>query len=88
MNEMVDRVAASLAGYELGSAGNNWTVLAPEMQDKYRNRARVAIEAMREPTWAMTNAVIEASCRTIEERDFSIGPIQRHWAMMIDEALK
>lgn len=51
----------------------------------YKNRARAAIEAMREPTEAMCNAY----CRLESEEGVMDGLISKDaWQAMIDEVLK
>ena len=67
-SEMVERVArAILAGHDWtigafdgvglsGSGPTGWDALDPGWQEAYRNMARAAIEAMREPTEEMEDA--------------------------------
>jgi hypothetical protein len=68
MSEMVERVAQSICG-----DGNPENIL-----EIHRIRARLAIEAMREPTEAM----IEAGWIATGDKP------QTHWEAMICEALK
>jgi hypothetical protein len=85
MSEMVERVARALYESEgsdmLAKADHafpkpSWDRAHPALKDDCRVKARAAIEAMREPVWAMRRAGIGA------EPDFEYV-----WLAMIDAAL-
>jgi hypothetical protein len=79
MNEMIERVAQAMHG-------NRYEWPRPEFaehREDYRAMARKAIEAMREPTEAMLDA-IEAPPGVSQWRDYA----ERDWHVMIDAALK
>lgn len=69
MSEMVERVALAIPG-----SNDSTNILSI-----HRDRARLAIEAMREPT----DEMIEGGSQ-IE----GVSPAKRIWHTMIDEALK
>ena len=81
MSEMIERVARTLCmqlqideGFSAESAARAAT---SNMWKNYRNAARMAIEAMREPTQAMLQALNNCG-----------GDTDAIWPAMIDEALK
>lgn len=74
MSEMVERVATAMAR----AAKDNWDI-PPQSEQTWRELARAAIEAMREPTEAMLSAG--------EPWSESNG-LWRSWGAMIDEALE
>jgi hypothetical protein len=79
MSEMVERVANALWAGE----HHPGTLLLPlDGKDKQRliYSARLAIEAMREPTDAMFSAATDTYC--------SAGDLIDYWHKMIDEAAK
>lgn len=78
MSEMVERVARAIQATR--GPRENWDRVTPATRDLWMADARAAIEAMREPTEAMT----DAGWRRIEERDDAA----ENWRMMIDAALK
>lgn len=71
MSEMIERVAKAIMSEE-----------SPDSLDQYSAMARAAIEAMREPSRAM----VEAMSKTVgENRD--PAPTAAAWYAMIDVAL-
>jgi hypothetical protein len=85
---MVDRVAAALCGEELWAAMPNGTVTSRfGGRDFFREKARIAIAAMREPTAEMYEGEIEPReiIKTAWLDDYSPTMV---WQCMIDEALK
>jgi len=60
MTSMIERVARAIC-HERHDEFNNWTTLGEDEKIEFRNEARAAIEAMREPTGAMTAAGIKRS---------------------------
>lgn len=90
MSEMIERVARVLAK---SSFSCPFEQLAPHYQQSYREDARSAIEAMREPTGKMCVAgngasshVYGAHCDTMQE--LAEARMFPAWQAMIDEALK
>jgi hypothetical protein len=75
---MIERVARATHNHSREHA-NSWDELLPYYHNKYRQDARAAIAAMREPTEAMINA----GDRT--DHDVEAATV---WQAMIDEALK
>lgn len=78
MSEMVNKIADAMAESEPWS--QFWSL------DDARKLARVAIEAMREPTEAMVHAAFD-----LDEvvSGLLVSPIpEKTWGAMIDEALK
>jgi hypothetical protein len=90
MSEMIERVCRALCSeWAVDPDGTEGFLLesAPLVPDKgepnwtgYEPLARAVIEAMREPTEAMT----DAGWRRIDERDDAA----ENWRLMIDEALR
>lgn len=77
MSEMVERVALAISG---GDDLKNILSI-------HRTRARLAIEALREPTEIMCRAPFRAGvCQGDEQLHF--GTAEAVWRAMIDEALK
>lgn len=64
MSEMVERVARAIAERDRNPADDDeWDQLKPWVQDAFREDARAAIAAMREPTDAMiSEAMAERDC--------------------------
>jgi len=79
MTEMVERVAIAIACEELGLVPSDWEKCWPTAKNKYREVARAAIAAMREPTAAMIKADGNGELDSWIKED---------WQDMIDEALK
>jgi hypothetical protein len=84
MSEMVERVARAL--YErqakLNHYDHSWEVIAgmaKGIADEFRADARTAIEAMREPTPSMRNAIMGNTT------EFDVDAV---WNDVIDAALK
>lgn len=78
-SDMVERVAKALARHEFGDFDETWFGHEAFMGD-YRELARAAIAAMREPTEAMLEAAFaKTGYRTTAEE---------HWQLMIDAALQ
>ena len=73
MSEMVERVAAA---WMLAEIGVRWEDAYDGARERYRSWARKAIEAMREPTDAMTLVRLDP-----EEAEY-------YWRAMIDAALR
>jgi len=86
MNEMAERVARALwltcARRELGEPihPHSFDNAPAHIIAEFRDDARVAIEAMREPTRAMVMAVYDPT-------EDTIGRIERTWSDMVDAAL-
>lgn len=74
---MVDRVAAAICLADLPD--HTWDEIDPQWQAKYRGWARLAIEAMREPT----DAMLDAMPRLVSTAD--VG--REIWHNAIDAAL-
>lgn len=80
-SEMVERVARAL-----------WTIdrwewpEPPPTADKYRERARAAIGAMRIPTEQMRRA--GERTQVLDATGAWVGPVTESYTAMIDEALK
>ena len=72
--DMIERVARAIARPE------DWDELKPHWHEVFREQARAAIEAMREPTKRMVDAG--------RDEDTLTGAIASVWAVMIDAALK
>lgn len=92
MNEMIERVAQKLYGYDASNADyrwGSWNFAAVSKQQKYRERANVCIEVMREPTDAMLIAAHEAP-QTYGNADNKKERMAwlPGWKAAIDEALK
>lgn len=84
MSEMIDRVAAAILAARPADPTSS-SLGTPEQAA--RAYARVAVEAMREPTDAMEWAGDEAAQTCV--KDDPCGKAGRHvWADMMDEALK
>lgn len=80
MSKMVERVARAIAakdGYDSWSHAHKLTV------DHYTGLARVAIEAMREPTEGMVDAGYDFTADPCWREDFV-----KAWQACIDEALR
>lgn len=73
MNEMIDQVAQAMAGKE------EWAMVDEQDRNGWREIARAAIEAMREPTLQMIFQGEDAGANS--------APIDV-WKAMIDEALR
>ncbi len=81
MTEMIERVAKVM--WETSHVGQAWGNCSPVQAAIYREDARAAIEAMREPTQEMKLAAYKAwTIRVANDAD--IGKI---WQAMIDAAL-
>lgn len=59
MTSMVERVARAICSSDFLGDKDVWAKLSPAMQGNYRDNASAAIEAMREPTEAMTKVAAE-----------------------------
>lgn len=79
MNEMVERVARVIA--DCGAPGN-WDRCSEPIRDSWRDEARAAIAAMREPTAAMVGVAIKRHGHSQN------GFWADTWNEQIDEALK
>ena len=84
MSEMVERVAKAI--YEAGPDGYVWESAAPYWLNEYRDLARAAIAAMREPSVEMEKAGARgiSACFTPEPDD---PPALAAWRAMVDAAL-
>lgn len=82
MSEMVEKVAMTLCHYPAGPGDTNSCCPNEMGQKRCQRQARAAIEAMREPTEAMVECI--PGGRIDDQRPV----VRKHWAMMIDEALK
>ena len=78
MSEMIERVAEAIHGYR--DKPIPWDRCVPTYQVELRKQAKAAIEAMREPTKAIANAMLE--CEDGERT------VQEAWSYLIDVALK
>lgn len=78
MSEMIERVARAIdpAAFSYDAIRWYWELWAEKRQQKARENAAAAIEAMREPTDEMV------------EEGAGRGNVRVTWSMMIDEALK
>jgi hypothetical protein len=86
MSSMIERVARAIWRQSTGPAHwDDWDLFAPNAWGRRRTmaQARAAIEAMRDPTEAMTFAAFEFLPGSWEHADIS-----RAWNAGIDEALK
>jgi len=81
---MVERVARAICA-SLSDKMNGWDTLGGDEREDFLAAARVAIEAMREPTTKMSDAGDEASASLAISRDSSGNYV---WQAMIDAALK
>ena len=71
MTDMIERVARAIRFFD------DWPTLSETAKAIYREQARFAIEAMREPTEAMLDAAMQfASC-----------DLKSEWQAMIEAAL-
>jgi len=84
VSEMVERVARAI--HDMHSAGPAYELAA----DDWRDMARAAIEAMREPTEEMVATHDKHVLSYCIEEDAWITPddAKANWSTMIDEALK
>ena len=73
MSEMTERAARAMADEQ----GMGWERMFEPTRAMWRNLAKVAIEAMREPTEAMTDFA-----------DFPSDEAKATWQAMIDRALR
>lgn len=80
MSEMVERVARAICG-DPNDDGRN-------VLEVHRQRARLAIAAMREPTEAMVEAGVRLGCPEGGGGDITASEATDTWQKMIDEALK
>ena len=92
MSEMIERVAMAIAAdIEDGFprfTQQRWDELTELSRAAMRQRARVAITAMREPTEAMINVDVPLGGYGWSDNDcYSADPAQV-WQAMVDEALK
>lgn len=80
MSEIVERAARALFQRDVDEdiCDGTWEE-SPALHDKFFADARVAIEAMREPTSSMMNC---------ESSPYSPGEMTDFWHAMIDEALR
>ncbi len=76
MSEMIERVAKAISECH---SGRDWRGMSEYGKDWWREEARAAIEAMREPTEAMETA------GQVDPLPISTNA---SWKAMIDEALK
>ena len=100
MSEMVERVARGIIAHKcatgfkdmiFGGGAADFDLLAPPVQEHYREEARAAIAAMREPTRAMDDAGHKAAAKA---EDFGSDTglhetiCETVFKAMIDQALK
>lgn len=91
VSEMVEKVARTLHRHaeKTGAWWVPWDLTADNLQDRWREEARVAIEAMRESTQAMVDAGEEtAYVERGYPSDWMGGGSDKVWQAMIDEALR
>jgi len=79
MSEMIERVA-------IAQAGTRWDSFDEEHKNAARDLARIAIEAMREPTEAMVKD--GSSFVWFEGRTFEYEDVTTTYQAMIDAALR
>lgn len=84
MNEMIERVARAITKYP--DKPKEWDDYSPIAQEIFRTIARLAIEAMREPTEGMCERAFEADLSDYE--DDALRYFADIWQEMIDAALK
>lgn len=83
MNEMIERVARALFEEEWDDKSSDpWESAEEDEREAWRKSARAAIEAMREPTAAMEDAM-----EGVTEYGGHISP-SNAWHAAIDAALK
>lgn len=93
VNEMIDRVAKSLYARRNPQLGD-WDLRPPGWKNEYRDLARVAITAMREPTDEILDSGSGASnTYPAMPPGFEKEPVHRFvvtqmWRAMIDAALR
>lgn len=99
MSEMIERVARAIIAVNAPQMMKGWSALTDEQRaaeidhgwDLWKDEARAAIRAMREPTGPMAFAA-----KRMEKRLGEDGPVEVNyvavaydiWPKMIDEALK
>lgn len=85
MNEMVERVAEALAGRQWTSMEDGNVYCSNPTKYHYREQARAAIAAMREPT----NAMVDAGQKPPRApfRYMAEASLRLRWLAMIDAAL-
>lgn len=84
MSEMVERVARAMADFKIHGGWDG--IVCKSLYDEFRAEARVAIEAMREPTAAMERAPRAAG---VMAGDYPMcsGEASEAWRYMIESAL-
>jgi hypothetical protein len=82
VSEMVERIARAIFDGQRDTIA--WDSLKPEFQAEYRDDARAAIAAMREPTFEMSEAAFRIEAAGHSQRTL----IEAAWRAMIDEALR
>lgn len=94
MSEMIERVARALYRKDapfVGQWQDAWEEISPQLREAFYAYARHAIEAMREPTYAMIGAggaeEVASRCGLYSD---SIGDYEagKAYKAMIEEALK
>jgi hypothetical protein len=85
---MIDRVAAAILGSELGGDAGMFIDCTLEAQNRYREIARAAIAAMREPTPEMLNAEMDLGGYGYSDGECYCADPSDIWRAMVVEALK
>ncbi len=88
MGEMVERIAIALACVELGMTPQDWPSCYETGKERYRQQAREALKAIREPTSAMLKADVSLGGYGFAEGECYQADPKEVWQAMIDEALK
>ena len=89
MTEMIERVAKAL--FLKNNPRLSWEKASRESTDHFRSVAKIAIEAMREPTEAMLVSGDEQIIEFLKDHIFALRdstPAAAAWQLMIDKALK
>lgn len=87
MNEMIERVAEAMHNCIYAEPKVQWSELHEDSRAVVRRIARVAIEAMRDPTDAMTRNGWLAAHRVITADRCNHEMLTKAWHAMIDAAL-
>ena len=85
MSEMIERVARAIYEGRNGRGCKSWSLLPKSHREPYQKDARVALEAVREPSDAMLAAPIKGGF-PMEPASYS-GNRSHLWRAMIDIAL-
>lgn len=84
MMNLIDRAASALATFQVGEDG--WQSLDAAVQDEFRTKVRVILEAIRDPDQAMTEAGAEI-IRSVGQAESDVAHLSdaaNTWRFMID----